>query len=54
MINNLAIFIPTYNRPSILKSNLVNIVSQAQEFNILFIFLMIVIMMKQKKLLKST
>ena len=34
MNNNLAIFIPTYNRPKILKSNLVNIINQAQEFEI--------------------
>ena len=34
MNNNLAIFIPTYNRPSILKSNLVNIIAQAREFEI--------------------
>ena len=34
MNNNLAIFIPTYNRPKILKSNLVNIIDQAQEFEI--------------------
>ena len=34
MNNNLAIFIPTYNRPKILKSNLVNIIDQAKEFEI--------------------
>jgi|TARA_B100001175_G_scaffold41955_1_gene31221 hypothetical protein len=34
MNNNLAISIPTYNRPSILKSNLINIIDQAREFDI--------------------
>jgi len=34
MNKNLAISIPTYNRSSILKSNLVNIISQAKEFDI--------------------
>jgi len=34
MNNKLSIFIPTYNRPSILKSNLVNIISQAREYDI--------------------
>ena len=34
MNNNLSIFIPTYNRPSILRSNLLNIIAQASKYDI--------------------